>query len=123
MSYALPPDRDTLPWVAQFHYGQGSGSSSDQWGPSHSGAIAVVTFISLCNVAGSAGDGAQIIQTPSGIVVHQAAIGAGTFDRFPLLCQVVLRAGDLLALFPSGSSAWHWTLSGYWLPDAASRLP
>lgn len=83
-----------------------------------SGAVFVVTFLQLVNMSGSSNDAALIQTVHAGVTVHSGYVGAGSYDRFPLVCELAIVESDGLTLVVEGGS-WCAAASGYFTPEVA----
>lgn len=80
-----------------------------------SSSVLVVTFISLINTSSQSGDAMLLIDSVTNAAVHSGDVGSGSFDRFPLSCEIALLPGHgLRSLAQTG--AWDVVVTGYFTP-------
>lgn len=78
-------------------------------------AVFVCTFLQLINKSANSGDAIVIGDDLTSVGIHSGSVGAGSYDRFPLACQVTVLAGRRLLVLALGGDWWV-TVSGYYTP-------
>jgi hypothetical protein len=79
------------------------------------GTCFVVTFIQLINTSSSSGDSILIEDRQTTVAVHSGVAGAGSYDRFPLSCDLAYFSGNGLAA-SSVTGDWDVTVTGHYTP-------